>query len=470
MHTPLKPSPFPAPPPPPSTHAPIPQDQTQGQRQGRIETVAVSNLAPNPRNARTHSKKQITQIAANPILVGGENDVIAGHGRLQAAKQLGMKTVPIVRLDHLSEAEKRAYILADNKIALNAGWDSELLATELGELSNLLPELNLNVDLSGFEVGEIDLILSDFEEPNAAASKEDEVPETLNTVVSRRGDIWQLGQHRLQCGDARDAEAVQRLFDGKTAQLVVTDPLQGHVGGRGKTKHEEFAFASGEMSDEEFAQFLSDSLRVMQAHAVDGALHYVFMDWRHIEVLLSVGRKLGFALKNICVWKKTTPGQGSFYRSAHELIAVFAKPGAATTNNIQLGRFGRNRSNVWAYPGVNTFQSSKGGDLALHPTVKPVAMIADAIKDSSKRGGIVFDPFLGSGTTLLAAEKVGRLCYSVEYEPKYIDTAIRRWQQRAGKDAILASRMTDIEETGGSIGCDFDTLANTLRPSKGADQ
>jgi DNA modification methylase len=246
--------------------------------------------------------------------------------------------------------------------------------------------------------------------------------------------------------------------------------VQGHVGGRGKTKHNEFAFASGEISDEEFAAFLRESMNVMREHTVDGALHYVFMDWRHIEVLLAVGRKLEFALKNICVWNKTTLGQGLFYRSAHELVAVFAKPAAATTNNVQLGRFGRNRTNVWTYAGVNTSQSNNGGDLALHPTVKPVAMIADAIKDASKRGEIVFDPFLGSGTTLLAAEKVGRRCFGLEYEPKHIDTAIRRWQQMTGKDAILASRQTELEESGGSIGYDFDTLASGLCLSKWADQ
>ncbi|UXX85088.1 site-specific DNA-methyltransferase [Roseovarius pelagicus] len=244
---------------------------------------------------------------------------------------------------------------------------------------------------------------------------------------------------------------MESLFEEQIASLVITDPpynvkIQGHVGGRGKTKHNEFAFASGEMSDKEFKGFLRDSIKVMQGHTGDGALLYLFMDWRHIEVLLSVGRKLSLALKSFCVWNKTTPGQGSFYRSAHELVAVFAKPGVASTNNVQLGRYGRNRTNVWTYPGVNTFQNGKGGDLTLHPTVKPVAMIAEAIKDASRRGEIVLDPFLGSGTKLLAAEKVGRRCYGVEYEPKYVDTAIRRWQQLTGKDAVLVRRLIETGE------------------------
>jgi DNA modification methylase len=217
------------------------------------------------------------------------------------------------------------------------------------------------------------------------------------------------------------------------------------------------------MSDQEFNTFLSDSLKVMLKHAVDGALLYLFMDWRHIEILLSAGRELGLSHKNICVWNKTTPGQGSFYRSAHELVAVFAKPGGPSANNIQLGRFGRNRTNVWAFPGVNSFQTIKGGDLALHPTVKPVAMIAEAIKDASKRGAVVLDPFLGSGTAVLAAEKVGRRCFGVEYEPKYVDVAIQRWQKMTGKDAVLVRREnTDSDLTAGVGDC-FDVLLERAR-------
>ncbi|MEQ8928615.1 MAG: DNA methyltransferase [Silicimonas sp.] len=433
-----------------------------------LEYVATVKLTPNARNARTHSKRQIRQIAEsvrqfgfnNPILVDDSYEVIAGHGRLLAAKDLGIPEVPVVCLSHLSDAEKRAYVLADNKIALNAGWDGELLAAELGDLAALLPEIDLDLELTGFDTGEIDIILTDFEDPESSPDKEDDVPTPSETAVSRHGDIWQMGPHRVLCGDVRNPEGVAALWAGERADLIITDPpfnvrVQGHVGGRGKTKHSEFAFASGEMSDDEYRKFLRDSIGVMADHSKDGALLYLFMDWRHIELLLSVGRELGLSLKNICVWNKTTPGQGSFYRSAHELVAVFAKPGQPTTNNVQLGRYGRNRTNVWSYPGVNTFQAGKGGDLALHPTVKPVAMISEAIKDASGRGEAVFDPFLGSGTTLLAAEKVGRKCYGVEYEPRYVDVAIRRWQEMTGKDALLAHRQG---EAAAGIGSSFDEL------------
>lgn len=265
------------------------------------------------------------------------------------------------------------------------------------------------------------------------------------------------------CGDARESETVGKLFEGNIASLIVTDPpynvkVQGHVGGRGKTKHDEFAFASGEMSDEEFKGFLRASIQVMLTHSADGALIFAFMDWRHIEMLLSVGRELALPLKNVCVWNKTAPFQGSFYCSTHELIAVFSKPGSTSTNNVRLGKFGRNRSNVWTFPGVNTFQANKAGELALHPTVKPVAMIAEAIKDASKRGEIVFDPFHGSGTTLLAAEKTGRRCFCVEYEPKYVDIAIRRWQAMTGKDAVLVDRADENDEGSGLVIQCFEEL------------
>ena len=456
-----------------------PQDDTEHSRvANHLTYVFADSLKPNPRNARTHSKKQVRQIADSiqqfgfntPILVDDKLGVIAGHGRLQAAKILGLEEVPVVCLSHLNAAEKRAYILADNKIALNAGWDGELLSSELAELTELLPDLDLDIDLTGFDAGEIDLILSDHEAQSPSSNEEDEVPCVKEITVSKRGDIWQLGAHRLLCGDARDASAVRDLMRSETAQMVITDPpynvkVQGHVGGRGKTKHDEFAFASGEMSDEEFRDFLCNSMACMLDQSAPGALLYIFMDWRHIEILLSVGRELGLIHKNICVWSKTTPGQGSFYRSAHELVVLFAIPGAASTNNVQLGKHGRNRTNVWTYPGVNTFQSGNAGELSLHPTVKPVAMIAEAIKDASKRRGIVLDSFLGSGTALLAAEKVGRRCYGVEYEPKYVDIAIRRWQQMTGKDAVLAQRNGDDKESPSNDDCTFDALSMAASPN-----
>lgn len=226
--------------------------------------------------------------------------------------------------------------------------------------------------------------------------------------------------------------------------MVITDPpynvpVNGHVGGRGAIKHAEFAHASGEMTTKQFRKFLKSAIKEMIDACDENALLYIFIDWRHVEDLTTVGRKLGLELRNICVWSKTTPGQGSFYRSAHELIVVFSKQGAQPTINIELGRYGRNRTNVWSYPGVNTFKTGEGSDLAIHPTVKPIAMVADAIKDASKRGDIILDSFLGSGTTLLACERTGRICCGIEVDPGYVDLAIRRWQELTGKDALLES-------------------------------
>lgn len=444
-----------------------------------IQMVPISNLTPNPRNARTHSKKQSGQIADsirafgfnNPILIDESNVIIAGHGRLQAAKMLKLETVPVICLAHLSDSEKRAYILADNKIALNAGWDTELLSLELAELTDLLPELDLSVDLTGFETAELDVLFVDHSKTEVAATDEVDLSDVPGTPVSHLGDIWELGPHRIMCEDARNQIASELLFCGEEAELVITDPpynvrVQGHVGGRGKTKHAEFAFASGEMSDQEFRGFLKSSVSTISAHLKPGGLSYVFMDWRHIEDLLAAGRQADFELKNICVWHKTTPGQGSFYRSSHEMVAVHAKPGGTATNNIQLGKFGRNRSNVWSYPGVNTFQTRPGDPLSMHPTVKPIAMIAEAIKDASHHREIVFDLFLGSGTTLLAAEKVGRRCYGIEYEPKYIDLAIQRWQSQTGKDAVLVRRAGGVDA--GAIGHTFTELKDMQSQSSEA--
>jgi DNA modification methylase len=455
----------------------------------KIVLQSTSSLSANPRNARTHSKRQIQQIARSiqrfgfisPIIIDADGMIIAGHGRWSAARQNGLKEVPVIMIDHLTDEEKRALAIAENKIALNAGWDRELLVAELAELSIILDEadVSLDIEITGFQTAEIDLILDDQgpAKPDPSDHVDLELPKV---VVSRPGDIWQLGKHRVGCGDARSMDLAGSLLDGKQVNLVVTDPpynvsVQDHVGGRGRIKHDEFAFASGELTPKQFRRFLRDALKVMLASAADGSLLYVFIDWRHVEDLASVGRKLDLELKNICVWNKTTPGQGSFYRSAHELVVLFAKPGAKSINNIELGRFGRNRTNVWTYPGVNTFKTGKGDDLAIHPTVKPTAMIADAIRDASKRGDIVLDPFLGSGTTLLACERTGRICHGVEYEPGYVDLAIRRWQELTGKDAVLCARdavllpeNSDIHTS--LIGVTFDELAALAAGSQNAPE
>ncbi|KQT13070.1 DNA methylase N-4 [Methylobacterium sp. Leaf399] len=407
---------------------------------------APTALRANPSNARTHSKKQITKIADSirafgftvPLVVDETGFVLAGHGRLLAARQLALSTVPTVRLDHLSEMQKRAYAIADNKIATLAGWDRSTLALELGELAIHLPEIDLDLSVTGFEIAELDLLTADLEEERLA-SREDEVHEP-DAPVSQLGDLWQLGPHRILCGNACNRIEVERLMGGREADMVFTDPpynvpISGHVMGRGRIQHGEFVMGSGEMTAQAFTAFLSESLGHAVAVSRDGALHYVCMDWRHLPELHGATCGLYSEQKNLIVWSKTNPGQGSLYRSQHELIALYKVGTASHTNNVELGRHGRNRSNVWSYSGVNTFKGA--GDLALHPTVKPVALVVDAIKDVTRRGAIVLDPFSGSGTTLLAAEKTGREARVLELDPVYVDVAIRRWQAFTGRDAIL---------------------------------
>ncbi|MGO4386813.1 site-specific DNA-methyltransferase [Microvirga sp. 2YAF29] len=412
-----------------------------------LEWLALSVLQPLPRNARTHSKGQIRQIAdsirqfgfTNPILIDEKQRILAGHGRLAAAKLLELTHVPTLSLAHLSEAQKRAYVLADNKLAEKAGWDRELLALELGELAQLLDGEDFDLTITGFETAELDALFADLgEEPPDPA---DALPSPKPAVV-QPDDLWLLGKHRLICADARDGTALARLMQSEAARMVFTDPpynvpIAGHVQGRGRIHHREFAHASGEMSSEAFTEFLTQTLRLCAQHACDGSIHYVCMDWRHVGELHAAGGAVYDELKNICVWVKSNAGQGSFYRSQHELVFVFKKGTAAHVNTFALGQHGRSRSNVWSYPGVNSFRAGRMDELAMHPTVKPVALVADAIRDCSHRGDIILDPFLGSGTTLLAAEKLGRRAYGVEIDAVYADVSIRRWMAFTKADPIL---------------------------------
>ena len=351
-----------------------------------VEMLSVSSLRPSARNARTHSKKQIRQIAdsmkrfgvINPIVAGERGQIVAGHARAEAAKLLGIKRVPVIRVSHLSESEVRAYTLADNKLAEKAGWDRELLALEFEELQIALPEIGLELGITGFEPQEVDSVLIDFDAEQANSA--DEVPELSTSVVARPGDLFVLGRHRLLVGDARDPQAYQRLLDGELAAMAFLDPpynvkITGHVGGRGKIKHREFAVGSGEMNDRQFVRFLRETLGLCARNTADGGITYVCMDWRHTRELLEAGAEVFDELKNICVWAKTTPGQGSFYRSQHELVFVFKQGQAAHLNTFELGQHGRTRTNVWTYPGANAFRAGRMDDLKMHPTVKPVALI-----------------------------------------------------------------------------------------------
>ena len=415
----------------------------------QIVDQPLSALRPFPRNARTHSKKQVQQIArsierfgfTNPVLVSDDGEIIAGHGRVRAAALLGMATVPTIPLSHLSEAERRAYVLADNKLALNAGWDSEILAIELQGLI----DLDFDVTLTGFSLAEIDFAIdaANDAKPVGRSSADDRVPQLPEHPATRRGELWQLGRHLLLCGDARDPDAYVRLLGNARADLVFTDPpynvaIDGNVTGLGKVKHAEFAMASGEMSQGEFTTFLQQSLGAMAGVCRDGAIAFVCMDLRHMGELLKAGHAVFSELKNLVVWNKTNGGMGAFYRSKHELIFVWKVGTAPHTNTFGLGETGRYRTNVWDYAGISSISATRAEELAMHPTVKPVALVADAIKDCSKRGEIVLDGFGGSGSTLIAAEKTGRLARLIEYEPGYCDVIIQRWQQMTGKQATLA--------------------------------
>ena len=426
-----------------------------------ITEKALGDLRPSSRNARTHSKKQVEQIAGSisrfgwtyPILIDEHDTILCGVGRWRAATQLNLAKVPVIILSGLSEAEKRALMLADNKIAANAGWDRKVLAQELGELAVLLPEINLDISIIGFEAAEIDALAVDFSDPEHDPA--DDLPIVDRQAISKTGDLWLLGNHRLLCGDSCSDSDLRRLMDGKHAVMVLADtpynrPVAAIVG-RGKIKHREFLSASGEMSPAQFVDFLSRWMTLASQYSAPGSLNYVFIDWRGVSDVLNAGKKVYSELKNIVVWVKTNGGLGSFYRSAHELIAVFKNGDAPHQNNIELGKHGRNRTNVWSYAGVNTFRANRMDELAVHPTVKPIALIADAIRDCSRRGDIVLDPFMGSGTTILAAERVGRRAYGLEIDPLYIDVAIRRWQSFTKRDAILAATGQTFDEIAAEI-------------------
>jgi DNA modification methylase len=289
-------------------------------------------------------------------------------------------------------------------------------------------------------MGEIDVVLD-----GNGLDEEDELPAVDDQVapVARAGDLWILGDHRLLCGNALDADSYDQLLGTDKADMMFADPpynvpIAGHVSGLGATRHADFAMASGELSPAEFEGFLKTALGHAANRSVDGAIHYVCIDWRHQRELLAAGDQVYSELKALCVWNKSNAGMGSLYRSKHELIFVFKVGKGAHVNNIALGRYGRHRSNVWDYVGQNAMNGTGKGKLGLHPTVKPVAMIADAMRDCSNRGGLILDPFGGAGTTLIAAERTGRRARVIELDPLYVDVSIERWQHFTGGTAINA--------------------------------
>lgn len=413
-----------------------------------IENRLIATLKPWSSNARTHSKKQIGQIAAsikefgftNPVLIDDAGNILAGHGRVRAASTLGWTEVPCICLSHMTPTQKRAYVLADNKIALNSGWDEDLLGEELKALLDL--EIDFDVHLTGFSIPEIDMLVDSIEPEETGNPSDDIIPDRREiSVRCEPGQVWQLGAHRLICGDALSPETLQTLMAGEKAEMIFTDPpynvrIEGNVGGKGAIKHREFEMASGEMSRAEFTSFLQRAFENQASVSKNGSIHFVCMDWRHMREILDVGEEVYQELKNVITWVKDNGGMGTFYRSRHELIFAFKKGTAPHINTFELGQHGRYRTNVWSYKGMNSFAMGRLDDLAMHPTVKPVQMIADAIKDVSARGSIVLDLFGGSGSTLISAHKTGRRGYLCEIDPQYCGVIIERWQRFANDDAV----------------------------------
>ena len=419
----------------------------------KVDQTAIADLAPYFNASRIHSEKSIARLAEGiaefgfivPVVIDADRGIIAGHGRVEAAKRLGLKTVPTICADHLSPAQVKAYRIADNRLAELSNWNEEALSIEFAELADLKLEGAIDFDLmiTGFDTPEIDLIIGGAGGAAPEAPETVEEPDRQNPAITRPGDVWILGPHRIFCGDALEAQSYDIMLDGDTVRMAFTDPpynvpVNGHVRSGNAGAHREFAMASGEMSETEFRGFLVSSLAHLYERLVEGGIAMVCMDWRHVEELIATGKAVGFELINLCVWNKTNGGMGSLYRSKHELLCIFRKPGASHVNNVELGRHGRNRTNVWDYAGVNTFGSGREADLVDHPTVKPTALVADAILDVSHRGDIVLDVFGGSGATLLAAEKTGRRARLIELDPLYVDVAIRRWQEMTGKTAVHA--------------------------------
>jgi DNA modification methylase len=406
--------------------------------------VRTDTLKPLGRETRRHPRRQLEKLAASldefgfvlPIIVDSEQRVVAGWGLVLAARQLGLPQVPAVTITDLDDGKLRLLRMALNRLGEDSSWDTEALALEFSDVLAL--DENVDLQISGFEMGEIDAHL-----PGAEGEEDELPPIEARAAVTRVGDTWILGEHRLHCGDALDLKSYDRLLGDQRAAMVFTDPpynveIDGHVSGLGRSRHAEFEMACGEMSSAEFEMFLATALGHASRYAVDGSIHFVCMDWRRIKELLAAAATAYTEMKNLCVWNKSNAGMGSLYRSKHELVFVFKKGHAAHVNNIQLGRFGRHRPNVWDYPSQNVWASSAKGKLSLHPTVKPVALIADAIRDCSNQNDVILDPFGGAGTTLIAAERTSRHARLIEIDPRYVDATVRRWQHLTGKIAVHA--------------------------------
>ena len=424
-----------------------------------IEVVPISDIQLNPRNAKKHPERQIAVLQeniekfgfTNPLLVDEDNKLIAGHARHEAARRAGLQQLPVIRLVHLTAADKRALAIADNKIAELGKWDLEILCEELTFIfDDAAVELKFDPRIIGFETVEVDQIIGGDSPKEDRSDPADvfETPPPETPAVTTMGDIWECDEHRLLCGDATNPESYSALMGRDQAEMVFTDPPYnvpnaGHVTKREDVR--EFAMAAGEMSPPEFTAFLSTVFGNVFSYMQAGAVGFFCIDWRHLWELWAAANPVFGQTKNLIVWVKHNAGLGSFYRSQHELICVYAAPGKPI-NNFGLGAKGRHRTTVWKYPGFNSFGRHRDEALAMHPTVKPVAMVMDALKDCSNRGGIVLDPFGGSGTTMIAAERTKRRARLMEIDPLYCDTIVQRWQKFTGKTARLAETNETFDE------------------------
>lgn len=442
---------------------------------GPIEYRSIEILENYKNNPRIHTEKQLVNITASvrkfgvaiPVLVDPDDVIIAGEAVTEAARRAGLTEVPVIVARGWSKAKIQAFRLMANRLAEHGTWDNARLALEI---STIIDIGEVGIDLLGWETGEIDVLLETALAEDDTSAEVDPDDVQLNPPVhpvTRTGDLWLLGDHHLLCGSSLEAYSWDLVMKGREAAMVITDApynvkVNGHVRGKGKTSHAEFAMASGEMSREQFTDFLTGALAAMAEVTKDGGLVYQFMDWRHLEELQAANRACKLVQINLCVWNKNNGGQGSLYRSKHELVVVAKKGTAPHTNNVQMGRNGRYRTNVWDYAGVNSFSSTRADDLADHPTVKPTALVADAIRDVTLPGEIVIDGFMGSGTTILAAERTRRKACGIEIEPAYVDVAIRRWEKRTGRQAVLAATGETFAEVAALRVPGADTLTDPL--------
>ena len=416
----------------------------------QIELCPLDQLKSHVRKLRKNDSAHVREIANSiarlgfnvPLLIGKDNIVVDGDSRVEAAKLLGLSSAPCIRVDHLDETEQRLLRLAVNRLAEKGIWD-------IGELEAEFKELiiaDAPIEISGFGLDEIDQLVIGADEDGCEAG--DLAPLPGVPAVARVGDLFLLGSHRLICGDATDPAVIRRLMRTDVARMVLTDEpfnvaIGGHVTGG---EHREFVMASGEMTDAQFLKFNQKWMDAVLPHLMDGGILGTFIDWRGLPIAHAAATALGLTPLNLVVWTKTNAGMGSLYRSQHELLPLFKKGDAPHVNNISLGKRGRHRTNVWTYPGASSLGSDARKGLQDHPTVKPTPMLQDALIDLTNRGDIILDPFLGSGSTLIAAENTGRECRGVELDPLYVDVIIRRYETATGANVILADSDETFEE------------------------